>query len=441
MFLRIGLRIDSRIVLHRLLPPFARLLIGSALIVVFAVLAVFAVSTASGARLDFGEGRDMDIFFMVQFWDVTTFGAKGDAGQDIDDRNDLFIRRGRFGVKGHFRHDIRYNFNFAYDGVGLDLFTASTGTPQEIRNQAFFLWDAFVTLALNRQWANLTVGYFRPQVGRESITTAFAVNSFVKALPNIYPRLHIVGRGPGRETGLELGGLHRWEGGSLNYNVGAFDTNHRRIVGTAGGGSNWAPLWVARVAVSLGDPEMPEYGLGYRVNYFGARHGVTLAVNGTTQGRTNQTAVDSMYAGGFDSNSMLGCDLLVNYGGLNLGAEYDLMYRRFCERFPPTTTDLTGSEYTDRVWFVRAGYNFPLRTGQIIEPVVLFSRFEGDETSAFFPNGVHEVLDVGVNWYLDENRLKVNLHYIAQSGSPVSFYSSGHDALGDYLGIGLQLVF
>ena len=62
-------------------------------------------------------------------------------------------------------------------------------------------------------------------------------------------------------------------------------------------------------------------------------------------------------------------------------------------------------------------------------------------TSAFFPNGVHEVLDVGVNWYLDENRLKVNLHYIAQSGSPVSFYSSGQDALGDYLGIGLQLVF
>ncbi len=401
---------------------------------------------AAGMRMDVGEGRDMELFFMVQFWDVGTVGAKDNLGNPVDDRGDLFIRRGRFGVSGHFWPSIRYLFNFAYDGVGLDYYTGSIGTPQATSNQAFYMWDAFVTFALNETWADLTVGYFRPQVGRESITTAFAVNSLIKSLNNFYPRKHYVGRGPGRETGLNLGGLYSVDSWSLNYNLGLFDTTHEMITGEPGGGSHWSPLWSGRVAVSFGDAELPIYGLGYRVNYFGDRRGVTIAVNGTHQGQTNQTATSATdsaveYTGGFQRNDLLGCDLLANYGPLNVSAEYDLLYREFSDDFVAMVYDLTSNKYTDRVWFVRAGYNIPLRNGQVLEPVVMVTRFEGDPHSAIFPGGEHEILGVGLNWYLDRNQLKINLHYHAQSGQPVSLYSEGLDEAGDFWGLGLQMVF
>ena len=426
--------------MRQLLPPRAILQVGIVLVT------LSTVAVASGVTLDFGDGRDMDIFFMVQFWNTTTFNAKNDLGEDVQDRNDFFIRRGRIGVKGHFRPTIRYVFNFAFDGVGMDIFNGSTGTAQLPENKQFFLWDGFVLFALEPTWANLTVGYFRPQVGRESITSSFVVNSYIKALPNAYPRLHFAGRGSGRETGLNLGGAYRGNSVNLNYNLGLFDPNSERITGNVGGGRYWAPMWAGRLAVTLGQAELEVYEVGYLVNYFSKRRGLTLAINSTYQGQTNETLNDSTYVGGFKNNCMVGCDLLANYDHFNLSAEYDRMTRRFTDPFA-TELQAVGelpvgaTQYSDEVWFVRAGYNFVLNNGKVLEPVLLWTKFTADDASVYYSGGEQEIFSVGLNWYIDRNRLKLNLHYHFQSGRPISLYSSGLDASGDFMGLGLQLVF
>jgi hypothetical protein len=414
------------------------------------VLSGLQVGTAGAVTIELPDDRQLDLFFMVQFWNATTLEATDSAGQELTTRSDLYIRRGRFGIKGLFRPDVSYCFNFAYDNIGKDPATGATGGPQASANREFYLWDGFVTVALDPTWAHLTVGYFRPQVGRESITSSFNVNSFTKTLCNSYPRLHIVGRGTGRETGLNLGGLYHADGWGLNYNLGAFDTNHAAIVGRAGTDSHWSPLLTGRLALTLGDAERNRYGLGYAANYFGQRRGITVAVNGTYQGMTNETIADSVYGGGFKRNHLWSVDVLANDGPLNFSYEYHWLDRGFSDEFTSRllletvlgqSSETRCSSYTDQVQHFRIGYNFALRCGRVIEPAIMYTRFEGDSDSAVFPAGEHELLSVGLNWYLDRNRWKINLHYAWQDGAPVSAYAKGKEAKGNYLGLGMQLVY
>ncbi len=390
------------------------------------------------------RGQELDVYFQIQMWNVATFGAQDRSGRAADDRVDLYIRRGRYGIKGSARRDIRFQFTFAYDNVGKNSLTAATGTPQPVDDREYYLWDGYALIALEQSWANLTAGYFRPQFGRESITSAFNVNSFTKALSNTYPRTHVVGRSNARETGLNLGGLGRLaDGVTLNYNLGWFDTNHPRTIGTDNGGLRWSPLWAGRLALSLGDPEMDHYDLGYIVNGFNLRRGMTLAVNGTTQGRTNERVDgEGRYAGGFAHNRAWGADLLANWGSLNLSAEYVRLTRGFSDAFVREHGAVRAAEFTDTVWFVRAGWNFPLRGGRVLEPVAMYSAFDGDQDSVFWARGQDRVLDIGLNWYLDRNRAKVILHWVQQEGRPRSAYAAADgEARGDFLGMGLQLQF
>jgi hypothetical protein len=385
--------------------------------------------------------RTLDATFMIQFWNVTTFDAHNLDGDKVADRSDFYIRRGRFGIKGKFNEDVSYCFTFAYDNVGKDAMTSSTGTPQDSSNKEYYLWDGFCTVTLQPSWANLTVGYFRPQVGRESITSAFNVDSFTKGLPNSYLRPHLVGRSNGRETGINVGGLNHSGRWGLNYNFGLFDTNHDKIAGY--GGYDWAPLLAGRVAVTIGDSEMKTYGLNYKVNYFDQRRGVTMALNGTWQGQTNQNISEDLggYLGGFKNNALAGADILANYGPLSLTAELDVLHREFLRDAFGLFSGAPGPEYTDHVWLLRAGYDMPLAGNRFLEPVVMWTRFEGDRLSAFYPGGEDEVLSLGLNWYLDGNDWKVVLHYVWQDGHPVSQYSSRSDSKGDFLGLGMQMVY
>jgi len=364
----------------------------------------------AGFTVDFGEGSTLEFIQKYQFWSVYTFSRQRDAaGTPVDDRWDSFLRRARLQVQGRIKEPLTYKVSLSYDELGKDRYTATPGTGQDENNADFRVWDACVTWAADPAFANITVGYFKPQVGRESITTAFAVESIVKGLTNSYLRRHIVGRPTGRETGVNVGGLLRRGLWSFNYNLGFFDPNHKDIVGEAGGGIRWAPLAAGRVAVSFGDPEMDHYGMSYRANYFGKRKGVTVGMSATRQGRTDL----------FKKNEMVGVDLLSNYGNLNVGAECDFLGR-----------DTGVERYTDRVWDARAGWNIPLPNGQIIEPAFMYSEFKGSGNSAKWPGERHSLSDLGVNWYLDKC-IKINLHYVWQDDE---------EDRGDFIALGLQLV-
>ncbi|RMA96140.1 porin [Hydrogenothermus marinus] len=400
--------------------------VASALVGLGAAALFNAPSANAAPTFYFGDGKKLTIFQMVQVWNVYTL--KNDPfNKDIDARNDIYIRRGRIGVKGKLRKDISFKVWFAYDNLGKNEASASTGTANANsahENREFYIWDALWTWHLDPEWANISIGYFRPQVGRESITTAFKVISFQKALTNFDVRKHIVGRGPGRETGINIGGLALNK--QLNYNFGIFDTNSTKIVKDIGGksdkvgdGKKWSPLFAVRVAWSFRDPEHKKYKMGYTQTYYGKRNGVTVGLNYTYQGETDV----------FKSNSLRGVDLLANFGPVDFVAEYDWLYRKL----------QTGESGTDTVWSVKAGYNIKLANGQIVRPSVMASKEDIDKEdpnnakeSLTGPAIKQEVYEISLNWLINKDKFKLNLSYD---------WGKKKDKDFSYIGVGFQFIY
>lgn len=380
-----------------------------------------AAGSPKALKLQVPEFKDIEIVQAVQVWDINTFESAGSTANEK--RNDLYIRRGRIGVKGNLKKDLSFYVVFAYDGVGRDKNTAGNGSPNDDDNRSFYLLDAIWTWNASPM-LNLSAGYFRPQAGREDISSAFNVISLDKSLPNYQPRTHITGRSTGRETGINLGGLHKAATWSFNYNVGAFDMTSDKISGT---GSRWYPMITARAAFTLGDPEMDTYKLSYVQSYYGQRKGVTVAGNATYQGETEL----------FRQNDFYGVDVLVNYGKWDFVAEYDWLYRR-------SFTDKSGAtaSTTDRVWSLKAGYNFILKNKKIIQVMGMYSGQAaggyGAKPSVNALTGAtgQEVYDAGINYLISKDKLKLSLHYSwgrKQDKTPDPDFS--------YLGTGFQYQF
>jgi len=414
--------------------------------------ALIATPSNAAPKFYFGKGKELEIFFANQLWGIYTMD-RVENGTKYDNRMDFLLRRGRLGFQGTITENLSWRVWFGYDNVGSGQHTAlvkddSIGiglVGRNDKNQQFYVWDAMFTYALHKNWANITVGYFKPQVGRESNTAGFEVLSFEKVLTNFYPRQHLVGTGPGRETGINIGGLYNDKKTKLglNYNFGVFNVD--KFSGGTGGDNL---LYTARVAVSYGDPEMKKYGLGHKVNYFGKRNGITFAVNYAYQGRGkdssqfpladtsiwNNTRLDANNKPKvqFKNNQMLGFDILANYKDFTFNAEYDELKRSF---------DVSSLDYKDKVWHVRGGYNFTLPNKTILEPTITYAEWQGDKAS-LNGNGNFKTTDVGLNWYIKQNKMKLNLHYVKQSGSAKSAYNpDGKSKAGDYIGVGLQLIF
>jgi hypothetical protein len=376
---------------------------------------------------------------MNQLWGVYTID-RVENNQKYDNRMDFFLRRAFLGFKGTITEDLSYSIMFQYNNVGLDPHTATSKYnnvgyfPQNQNNQQFQPFDINFTYALHKNWANITVGYFRPQVGREHISFLDSI-SFEKTLANFYPRLHLVGTLPGRELGINLGGLYNDEKGKwgIDYRFGVFNPDKMggSSPGYTGGDSL---LYTARIALSLGDPEFKKYALVPKLNYFGKRNGITFAANYAYQGRgkdSSNLALNPVNVS-FKNNQMIGFDILANYKNFIFNAEYDILKRNY---------DNSSLNYSDKVWHVRTAYDFRLPNKTILQPAFAYEEWQGDEKS-IYGNGNYKVTDVGVNWYIKPGFIKLNLHYVKQAGTPKSFYSpnaTSHD--GNYIGVGLELIY
>lgn len=363
--------------------------------------------------------KDLEIVQMIQLWDVNTFESAASTGNEK--RNDLYIRRGRIGVRGKLRNDLSFNVVFAYDGIGRDKNTAGQGLVNDGDNRDFYLWDAFWTWSY-KPMLNITAGFFRPQFSRENITAAFNVISFEKSLVNFQPRNQLIGRNTGREVGLNIGGLYLKNGWSINYNIGAFDMTSDKIVGT---GKRWYPMLVSRAAFTIGDPEMDNYRLSYFNSYYGERKGITFAINGTYQGQTEI----------FNNNGLFGGDILANYGPFDFVAEYDWLYRSTIDKTNAATNTI------DKVSSYRLGYNYKLKNDKIIQAAVMYSLQNGDRSGANeHLNGLtntsdQELYDIGINYLLNKDKLKFNLHYVWGKRQ------DKEDSKYAYMGAGFQYLF
>jgi hypothetical protein len=359
-------------------------------------------------------------FAIVQFWGTYTTGEKARLTEDgplepVSDRFNFSFRRARLGFRGQPYKNFGYYLAVYYDNLGRDRYS---GNRAGVNDAEIRVWDAYMTWKMGRNdAATLTAGYFRPQLSRENITAAFAVNSFEKSSSQTYIRQHLVGKGHGRTTGINLGGIRQRGPVSIQYNAGIFNnTTTGEESETAG--RYWSPLLVGRVSFTLGDPEMKKYGISYDINYYNNRRGVTLGFNASKQGRTDA----------FSRNTAAGADLLINYRNLNLDGECLLLER--------TREGTTHRAYTGHV---RAGYNLLLHGKLFLEPTFMATGFNGPAGARF--EGQDRVYDAGINWYLNKKDLKLNLHYIWQEGHGRNGFTDEETfRKGDYLGLGLQVI-
>ncbi len=346
------------------------------------------------ARLQLSDSGFVEFLQYFQIWNTITLKTPFSSSTP---RFDTYIRRARFGLGGQISSKASFYASFYYDGIGKDSLTASLGNPNPEDNGKFSVRDVFFTYKFS-ELLNLTIGYFRPRAGKESIYTSAFNISQEKGQPSFHPRIHMVGRGIGRETGINLGGLALGNKFSLLYDLGIFDPNHPSIVGD---NSIWSPLFTARILCMIGDPEMNSYQLVYNQSGMMNRKGLSIGANVTFQKRTSL----------FRNNMVYGGDFQLNYGSLDLLGEYLWLYR---ESVVNNTYFIT----RDNSYVIKGAWNFDLRNGQLLQFSIMHSATTPDKmynNTGFNPHtkaSLHKDFAIGVNWLIVGNRLKLGLHFV-----------------------------
>lgn len=381
----------------------------------------------------------------VQMWAVYSMGFEEQnflRFTPVDDRLDMQFRRSRFSLKGEPYDGLKFNFTAALDFIGRDLYSSTEAGSNNGASPRFRIWNAFVQWRLfpKSDGFHLSAGYMVPNIGRESITGALAVSSFEKAWSQNYLRRHLVGTGPGRTTGINLGGMLANPGNytRVSYDVGFFRPVQDLVIPN----TEFSPLVTGRIAIHVNEPEFDSYQTGHKVNYFGKRNGMTIAVAAAKR-FGNELSPDRIVYGG---------DFLFNKGQFNFDGE--LHFLRSVDE------DLSNRSNTG---YLRASYNFPNAKKGVFEPALMYWWFNGalerteiaaaQSLGTFY--GSDSAIDIGFNYYFNP-KLKLSLHYTFRDGKADNLNSERASAnnnfftqpgltqairRGDYLGLGLVSVF
>jgi len=396
-------------------------------------------------------------FMMLQLWSSYSMGQEVfneemNRYERVGNRFNVLLRRARLGFKAEPYEGLQFTVAGAYDLIGRDVLSALVGGSNNGPLPAFGIWDAFFQWRAKQgsEAFNLVGGYFRPQFSRESITSGWAVNSMEKAMSQNYIRQHLVGTGPGRAVGINLGGLLPGGKGKpwFNYNLGVFTPQALANNGNSVG-REFAPLFVGRAVLYLGDPEMDKYKIGYNINYYGQRKGLSISSGGAWQGRTE------LFASSYAAET----GLLFNWGPLSIDGDWDFLWRRGSRRLG------NGAErhftYSSNTGHLRIGYTIAAGREAFLEPSFMAMQFNGakglagqaDARAVGSFSGTERTYDAGLNWHLDKQNLRLMLHYTwhegdageAGPGFAGNQYFSQSDAgtihRGNWLGLGLNAVF
>ena len=278
------------------------------------------------------------------------------------------MHRSRVGFKGQPYDNFSFTFLGAYDFVGRDLLAGTVGGGNSGANPFIRLWLAKIEWQLDKNDVfNLTTGYFAPVVGRESNTPPTRVTSMEKAWSQNYLRRHIVGSGPGRSPGVNIGGIvyNQESKFKLQYDVGIHSPQFISFSGSSAGVTT-TPMFAGKLTFDFGDPRSEGYSPSHKSNYFGKRNGATIAIGGTYQGETDL----------FTENTALGFEYGLHFGGINFDGEYHFLRRKG----EGVILDPSLIEANGGVGFSRLSYNLPLKNGHIFVPYVLAVQFTGSES-------------------------------------------------------------
>jgi|GEM_PF-4333743 len=333
------------------------LLVLAAGVAVMAASGFVCVRTAAAAPPpDAGVGPTR-----LEFHDALQLRLDHLAG--TPDATTVRLRRGRVGLRLVGANWGQAAMEVAFDGWSL--------FPGAVAPPPLALLELHATFAVlpGRMW--LTVGLFRPQLGRESLTSGFVVDSLDKALTQGPLREHLTGTTPGRAPGVNVGGLLPRKGWSARYDAGLVAYR----AGADSGGGPRPPLLLARVAWTLGAPESETYALSLPQNDLRLQPGLTLALQASTE------------LGG--AARSVGMDALLRLSPWVLAAEVH---------------QLNGEQAP--LWLVhaRTGVNLPGPWRTVVEPWAQIAHATGLPDAKAVSR-----LDAGVTWYLARHSLRVTL--------------------------------
>lgn len=340
----------------------------------------------------------------VQSW-LTYSMNEEKSGVEYADRFNASFRRLRFGAKGSPYSWLSYEIELNLDRLGEDSYAATKGSYKGLD-----IWKAYLSAKLVKSdLVYFHAGYYWAAISRDFNTSPWAVSSYDKTTSDQYLRNFMTGKGNGIESGFGFGGLKNYDGFGFSYRVGAFSP------AAYASKEHFSPLLTGRLMLSFGDPEQKTYSYMLTGNHWNKRNGVTIAFGGAKQGKTDTGTI-------FDASKAYGTDIMATLGGFKVEAEYYKMKR-----------ELAGyDDFDGKEWFVRCGYNFVFKS-TFIEPTVTYDSYEGEgEKTLFSSIGTDKTLDLGVNWYLNNDKLKLGAHYLNQKGSVSS-------NVGDIIGLSLQV--
>lgn len=346
-------------------------------------------------------------YVVIETWATYSINEENN-GTDYANRGDISLRRFRFGAGGTPYPWLKYKFQFYLDRLGEDGYAATKGSCAE----TIGIWNAYITakLSKNNQLLNLHAGYYWAAISREYNTCPWAVGSFDKTQSAWYMRSFITGTGNGIESGIGLGGLQNWNNFGISYRIGTYEPQEYASDQYAN------RLNTARIMLSFGDPEETTYKYMLSGNQWQKRNGVTLGFGVSSQ--LNGAINDTLF---FNSSKAYGTDILINHKGLSITGEYFKL-----KRDAKNIADYSGTQ-----WLIRVSYNLII-ANKYIEPVIAYDNYEGEGSSTLFNHiGDDQTIDMGINWYINKDKLKLALHYIIQDGSASS-------NVGDYLGTAFQ---
>ena len=342
----------------------------------------------------------------IETWGTYSMGEEK-SGVKYADRPDISFRRLRLGAKGDPYSWLSYEIELNLDRLGEDSYASTKGSYSGLD-----IWKAYITAKLlkSSDLLYLHAGYYWAAVSRQYNTSPWAVGSFDKTRACWYMRNFMTGKGNGIESGFGLGGLKNYKNFGVSYRAGVYSPSAYESATKAN------LLYTGRLMLSFGDPEEKSYKFMLSGNQWRKRNGVTLGFGGSSQGKVN--ASDAVF---FDKSYTYGSDILINYAGLAISGEYFEMKRE-----AGGYDDFKGKE-----WNITAGYNFIIGS-TFLEPSFTYEKYKGEGAKALYKYiGDDKTYDIGINWYLNKDKLKLAAHYVSQGGSTSS-------NVGDYLGLALQ---
>lgn len=344
---------------------------------------------------------------VLEAW-ATYSNGENDGEASCDDRSDIYLRRFRFGASGAPYSFLKYSFMLHFDRIGEDDFSATKGSYNGIG-----LWNAYTTIKVlpKSELLNVHLGYFWAAVSRDFMTAPWSIGSFDKSFSTYYLRHFITGAGNGITSGVALGGIQSFEHTSVSYRLGMYEPQSYLSA------EHSSRLYTGRFMWTIGDAEQTKYKYMLAGNHWSKRNGLTLGAGASTQkdGKLN----DNLF---FNQSWTYGADALFTHGGLSVMGEYYLM-RREADGY---------DRFEGRSFNIRMGYNIKLKT-TFIEPNISYDSYQASGSTDLYKFvGDDNTLDVGLNWYLNKDKLKLALHYVMQEGSAAC-------NTGDYVGLSFQM--